>query len=174
VPAGRYEGVTRSIDVFPTLASLSGVTLSPNATMGVDLTPAILGPTPPPTLIAYSHTALMPRAVALAHYPSMAKRFPRNDASEMWVGARDGNVMYKITSEDGVIFVPHVYDWEKDPTERNDLYDPTNEVHATMIRRLADYKAALREGFSYWSAAAEGHLPTEQEEQMLRSLGYIQ
>lgn len=173
VPVGAYEGVTRSIDVFPTLATLSGMA-SPSDIMGVDLAAAIAGSIPPPPLIAYSHTSLLPRLLSWTKFPPLKGPFPRNDPSEIWAAARDVDHMYKLTSHDGIQFVPHVYDWETDSEEARDLYDSGNEKHQDMVRRLAQYKSALREGYSHWRAVTEGRIPTEREDEILRSLGYIQ
>jgi len=80
--------------------------------------------------------------------------------------------MYKLTSNDAVNFQPHVYDWEADPAEKRDLYDPQNAHHAAMVNSLSSYKAALLEG--YRRVAGNQALTTERQQEILRSLGYIQ
>jgi arylsulfatase A-like enzyme len=173
VKPGRFDSITRSIDVFPTLAGLSGIALAKNSVMGVDLSSAIRGRSPAPELVAFVHSSLLPMGFNTV-LPSIGKPFPRRDPQVVWVGARAGASMFKLTSNDGATFAPHVYDWNVDPEEQHDLYDPHDERQAAMVRRLAEYKESLVEGYGYWRALAEGHVPTERQKEMLRNLGYIQ
>ncbi len=172
LPAGRYDGVTRSIDVFPTLAGLSGIALPEDTVMGVDLTPALRGRAPAPALLAFTHTAFVPVFQNTTAYPFLGSHFPMGDPNSMWVAVRDGPLMYKLTSNDAVTFQPHVYDWESDPEETRDLYDPQNAHHAAMVDSLSSYKTALLDG--YRRVAGKQGLPTERQQEILRSLGYIQ
>jgi arylsulfatase A-like enzyme len=174
LPAGRFTGVTRSIDVFPTLAALSGIPLPPDATMGVDLSAALRGAAPAPELLAFSHTGLPLAFGSSTLFPSIVKRFPEFDPRVLWVAVREGGLAYKLVSDNGTTFEPRVYDWESDPEETTDLHDPANEHHAAMVTRLEQYKAALAAVHDRWRAVAEGRLPTERQESLLRSLGYIQ
>ncbi len=169
---GRFDSVTRSIDVFPTLAGLSGIDLPADTTMGVDLAPALTGKAPPPTLLAFSHTSLAAPAEFNRLFPITTIPFIRQDPGSMWVAVREGDLVYKLTSEDGSHFQPHVYNWESDPGETTDLYDPQDAQHAAMVKRLAQYKAALVEGYLHSKAVADGRVPSERQEEILRSLGY--
>jgi arylsulfatase A-like enzyme len=170
VPAGRYEGVTRSIDVFPTLAGLAGISTAAKRTAGVDLSPALRGKTAAPRLLAFSHTSLIPPT--MKKITALATRFPDGDARAMWVAVRDGDLVVKLTSDDGILFHPRAYDWHADPAERVDLYDPANEAHAHAVQQLSKYKTALIDSYSEWRAHKAGRLPTRQQEELLRSLGY--
>jgi arylsulfatase A-like enzyme len=76
VPSGRYDAVTRSIDVFPTLAGLAGLRLPRDVVMGVDLSAAMRGESPPPELTAFSHTGLLPKTEAGTWVPWMTTRLP--------------------------------------------------------------------------------------------------
>lgn len=174
VKRGRYRAVTRSIDVFPTLAGLSRVDVPEGTTMGVDLSEAILGAKPPPELQAYSHTSLLSDSLLHGLFEVISRPFPRRDPNVMWVSVRDRDFAYKLTSPDGSNFRPHVYDWRHDPAERRDLYNQTDAKQAAVVRQLAEYKTHLVEAYSYWQAAEEGRLPSEREKELLRSLGYIQ
>ena len=57
VEPGRVDFVTRSIDVFPTLAGLAGVPIAPERVEGVDLAGFLRGTEPAHKLLAYSHTS---------------------------------------------------------------------------------------------------------------------
>ena len=86
---GRYAGVTRSIDVFPTLLGLSGLPVpGGDAIEGIDLAPALRGRAPAPDLLAYSHTAVIPRVVFEKMSESLARYKSRLVASAI---ARDGD-----------------------------------------------------------------------------------
>ncbi len=173
VASGSYDAVTRSIDVFPTLAGLAGVS-PPIDTMGTDLSPAVRGEQPAPPQIAFSHSALLPGVPPAQWLPVLARRFPRNRPREMWVAARRGDLVYKVVSEDGETFSLRVYDWESDPGETEDLYDPEDETQLAMARALGEYKQALREAFKVHEAATPGHIPNARQLEQLRQLGYIQ
>jgi arylsulfatase A-like enzyme len=174
VKRGRYHGVTRSIDVFPTLAGLSGVPIPEGTTMGVDLSDAVRGKVEPPQLRAFSHTSMLSDSLMHGLFATISKPFPSRDPATMWVSVRDGDRAYKLTSNDGSTFLPHVYDWKIDAAERRDLYDANDAAQAEVVKQLAEYKEHLVEGWSYWQAAGEGRLPSEREKELLRSLGYLQ
>lgn len=53
---GPYPAVTRSIDLYPTIAGLAGVPVRDPGVAGVDLSKAVRGEEPPPHLLAFSHT----------------------------------------------------------------------------------------------------------------------
>ena len=81
IPPGRYDGVTRSIDVFPTLAALSGFALAKDAVMGADLADAVRGKSAPPPLVALlsqlAHPA-RPRLVPRGQPPLSEARSERH------------------------------------------------------------------------------------------------
>jgi arylsulfatase A-like enzyme len=175
VPARRIDAVTRSIDVFPTIAGLAGLPLAAGAVQGTDLSAAVRGEAPMPPLLAFSHSSLLPDGMTKDKHTAILKRFPRRDPALMWVAVRDGDLVYKLTSDSGTgnDFALHVYDWAADPGERNDLYDPVNPTHAAMLKRLGAYKGELTEAWSYWQAVAGGRVPSERQRELMRSLGYI-
>ena len=170
--AGRYDGVTRSIDVLPTMAGLSGVALPPATVMGVDLSTALRHEAGMPELVAFSHTGLLPGVAPEQLLPALAARFPHNDPSEMWVAARQGDLVYKLTSGDGSSFHPSVFDWRDGPGAR-DLYDPHDERQRAMLRQLRAYKRSLIRGYQRTSADQPRPPLTEQQQMQLRALGYI-
>jgi len=172
VPPQRYDSVTRSIDVFPTLAGLSELRLGANEIMGIDLAPVLRGNEPAPSLVALSHTSMLPDSLNSPFWELLYSRFPGRDPNTMWVSGRAGDLVYKLTSEDGTRFEAQVFDWEKDPAERNDLYDPEDEQQAELIRLLARYKTELAEAYGDHDASA-ARVPSERERELMRSLGYV-
>jgi arylsulfatase A-like enzyme len=171
---GRYEGVTRSIDVFPTLLGLAGIAVPPNAALeGVDLGPVLLGEQPPPELRAYSHTTVVPPHV-LRQYRDRAlvRRFyPRSDPRLIWVRIRDGDRVFKYRNLDGRHWGTEVFDLDTDPGETRNLYSPADPEHQAMRRELLVYKERLTIGFRQGSAVA---LPEGEIIEALKSLGYIE
>jgi arylsulfatase A-like enzyme len=174
VAPGRFEGVTRSIDVLPTLAGLAGIDLPADSVMGVDLSPALRGEVPPPHLVAYSHSSLLPDGWDAHTHRAALDRFRNRDPAQMWVAVRDGDLVYKLSADDGAGFAPHVYDWATDPGEAKDLYDASDPQQAAVFKSLKEYKAHLVEGYRYWEALGTGVIPTERQREIMRSLGYIQ
>lgn len=151
---GSYEGVSRSIDVLPTLLGLAGIPLSTtNPPMGVDLLDA---GTPTP-LLAFSHSAL--------NHP-IGDRRP--NAEDMLVGVREFDTIYRHdpTRNDELRFA--VADWSVDPT----LLSPQAE-QSPLFEELMAYKAALVRAYN-----GEDGEPVPQatlspaEIERLRQLGY--
>jgi arylsulfatase A-like enzyme len=172
VPAGRYTSVTRSIDVFPTLAGLSGIEIPPGAVSGVNLARAIRGEERPPKLLAFSHTALVPKEMKVSFLP-FAKMFPAAGPSSMWVAVREDNLVFKITSDDRGAFGAHVYDWEADPSETRDLFDPNDPHHTAMVQRLNRYKTEIVEAYGSSPRVARRRTLTGRQKELLRALGYL-
>lgn len=173
---GRYGGVTRSIDVFPTIAGLAGIEIRSGEVSGENLSSAMRAKKPG-ELLAFSHTALIPdliRETLNPRFPSLSTPFPREDPALMWVQVRRRDLVYKITNRDGKSFRAEVYDWQNDPSERHNLYDPDDRSQRDMFRQLEAYKQRLIEAYGRLKAAGEGRLPTEREKEILRSLGYIE
>lgn len=146
--------------------------------MGVDLAPALGGAIAPPNLLAFSHTALPPLAFYKNSSSSITNRIthrsPRRDPSEFWVAVREGDLVFKLTSQNGIEFRLSVFDWNEDPEERKDLYDPDSLVQHDMLRKLEDYKAELVVAYRRWQQDAPEQLPEPLRNDLLRSLGYIE
>lgn len=179
VPPGTYAQPTESIDVFPTVAGLANLQLSETDLAGVDLSAAVLGKQRPPRLVALSHTALMPTAQLKRIRKHKQKNrdqrldWPPRKPEDMWVAARDGDIVYEIAKRNGR-FESFVFDWSQDPEERNNLFDPKSSVDEEMMQRLAQYKTELVEGYAVRKAGGRGHLPSKRQNEILRSLGYAE
>jgi arylsulfatase A-like enzyme len=176
IDPGRFAGVTRSIDVFPTLAGLAGVPLPAGAVEGVDLTPALRGEAPAPALVAFSHTALVPPALLRVSRASGGTRLdalhPDHDPGGMWVSLRDGDRVYKLARPDGRELARFVFDVSSDPTEQRNLYDPGDAVARERFAALDRYRAELRQRLEAGPAAPA--VPDPESLDRLRALGYVE
>jgi arylsulfatase A-like enzyme len=172
-----YEGVTRSIDVYPTLAGLCNIPLAPERRVaGVDLSRALrTGETL--DLLGYSHTSLPNPYVLKASGESLFKQyFPELDPELAWVCIRDGDMFYKWRKLDSQNWGYEVIDVATDPDEEHNLYDPANPQHREFAQRLTDYKARLVNAYRemwLWEDASGRQPAREDAIRRLKSLGYI-
>ncbi len=171
--AGVYSEVTRSIDVYPTLAGLCGVALPENNRPdGVDLAPVLRGEQAPSELCAFSHTTTL-SAEHLAAFQGLERvqsLYPRTDPGLISVRVRKRDLVAKLGPADGSRSVFQVFDLTNDPHETTDLFDPSASEHAELARALERYKERLVEGFERRGAEV---LTDEDRTERLRSLGYV-
>lgn len=179
VPAGRYAGVTRSVDLLPTIAALSGLPVPPlsasapsHDTIGRDLAPAVRGELPPPASTAFFHTGLIAPSYwsRFADFKTLTTYFPEPSAQHSWVGARHGDSFVQLRRLPGKkTFEPALFDASRDPTLQTDLYDSANPEHVALAAKLARYRETLVESFE---GGRSGVTPPDAEKR-LRALGYI-
>jgi arylsulfatase A-like enzyme len=175
VPAGRYTGVTRSIDLLPTLAGLAGLSLPTDDIAGFDLSAAVRRESEPPELLAFSHTSL-PMDLTWDQYKGYAgfrARFPTRNPQLMWVSARSPNFFFRLhrTSKSG--WQPEAFDLNRDPLALGNIYDEADMQQRTIINELKRYQEDLVTAVS----ALDFTVPSEvfeRQENALRSLGYIE
>ncbi len=180
---GTYDGVTRGIDVFPTLLGLSGIEVPDEVTSGPDgedLSVALRGGSAPPQLVAQSHTAVLPTGVVRSmHEPEQAgrwdelrARFPDARIAFAEVALRDGDLSLRWVRDPAGEWRFELYDVAADPEERTNLFEPDDRAHQRLAELLRDYKRRLAAG--YQLAADARDVPRDEEDEILRSLGYIQ
>jgi hypothetical protein len=172
---GVYPGVTRSIDVFPTLAALSDVPLPDLEGGGRDLSRAVRGLEPAPHLLAFSHTALFtePLWERYGRFEGFASRLSGMDPESMWVAAREGDLLHKLTRSPDGEWSSSVIDLERGPAARLDSRDEGWKRHPEIVERLRDYRKRLIADFERRSGVME-ELPRERILERLRALGYIE
>lgn len=172
---GKYESVTRSIDVFPTLLGLSGIALPGDRGLeGTDLSPALLGAEEPPRLRAFSHTSIpVSSLLRKGRYMNtmLGRLFPTDDVNEMWVSVSDEKTTYKWRNLDGESWGFEAFDKASDPMETTNLFDDENVDHQRIGKMLRTYKERL--ATAYLEGPAKQPLDDEKV-RLLRSLGYIQ
>lgn len=177
VISGRHEGVTRSIDVYPTMAALASVDILINdAIDGVDLSLSLKGEQPPPSLFAYSHTSVHP---LLPEYTRQSEAwtlfhslYPRRDRALIWVMVRKDDLVVKMRNVGSEEFRFAAYDLAKDPYETDDIYNEDVPLHSELRKRIEIYKRTLLEGATSRSAQGES-LSIDERSELLKSLGYI-
>ena len=177
VPAGRYEAVTRSMDVYPTLLGLAGVPAPPDAgTKGLDLASAIRGEAQPPRLTAFSHTALVRSSLyrPKRRWKVFESISPGMKPRLMWVSSRIDDRVFKLRGIGGGRFVREAFDLASDPEERHDIYDAGDPAHRERIEALAAYKESLVADFEARRSRGFPRVPVETQQELLRELGYIE
>jgi hypothetical protein len=171
--AGVYEGVSRSIDVFPTLAGLSGFRVgAAEGVAGTDLSAAVRGASAAPPLRAFSHTTLLgPDLVQQFRGWLVSDYHPSVGAESMWVAVRDGDLYARLRPGDGGRWVVDLR--QLGPGGGRPLaFDPENRLHRELARELEAYKARLLAAYGRHDAGQM--LQADEVRQRLRSLGYIQ
>jgi arylsulfatase A-like enzyme len=178
-PAGArvgasYEGVTRSIDVLPTLAGLAGFALrdgESNPAMGVDLSAAMLGRKTAPALLAFSHTTIVHEQWAphVQHAAQWLKYHQGAGNPTPWVSLRDGDEFFRRRF-DGESWGTQRFDLARDPAASHDLFDPSDERQRRAETRLIEYQEQLERA---WKAAGVRPSIDAEAEERLRALGYL-
>jgi hypothetical protein len=179
ISPGTYSPVTRSIDVFPTMGGLCNLHMPEvNKPDGIDLSPAIIGQSQPPSLPAFSHTVLV--ADDVAKWPEYRgslyfRLYPRRDPDLMWVCVKIRDMVFKYAKfdPDREDFAPFAFDLAKDPAEQRDLFDRTDENHLEILAKLKKYKENLVEKCRLKYSIPDSAIPEEERLRRLRSLGYI-
>jgi len=145
-PQHIYANVTRSMDVFPTMAGLCDLKISSNAVDGLDLSSAVVGESEKPNLTAFSCSELS--------HPNVGNA----DPSLLAVQARIGDLVYKV---------PYGKKFQKMKG-----YDLTTHdsiaFDETVDTRLRAYKAQVVRNYKI-----SAQIPTDEVLEKLRSLGYI-
>lgn len=171
--AAPYEGVSRSIDVFPTLASLAGFPVgSARGVAGVDLKQAVLGRAPPPLLRAFSHTTLLgPELVEQFRGWLVSRYHPSTEAAHMWVSVRDADRYARWRLDEGG-WGFDVFDLGRRPFSAPAPLDLAKRADRELARELEGYKALLMARYAAGGVALS--LQEAEARERLRALGYIQ
>ena len=173
VPVGHYDGVTRSIDVFPTLCGLVDVEVGRSMPVdGTDLSAAVRGDEPPPAQLAFSHTTTIDKRYDEVHKGTLLRALnPTDDPTVIWVRVRDGDLAVKhryLGADEG--FTYEAFDLATDPGERTNVFDAENARHRELADELKQYKLRLVDGYYQNNAST---LPRGEADARLRALGYI-
>ena len=182
-PPRRYDVVTRSMDVFPTLAQLAQLRLPACASVsGYDLTGVINGKEDDPHLMAFSHTGKLLPSIGNPTerqeniFKLTARFYPRSDISLTWIAVRRDDMVWKYRNLGSEKFGFQAFDLSTDPGESNNKFDPMDPQHQEIAGELKKYKSQLVNASREWEAARAqaAELPDEERLERLRSLGYIQ
>lgn len=168
---GRYAGVTRSIDVFPTLAGLCGVSIPADAPVdGTNLAPVLLGAAEAPVQLAGAHTKVLDQRLMqeFEDFSLVRRYFPSMDPGLMWVAVRDGERFARWRNRGDGSFVHEHFDLANDPLALVDLFDAADPEHARLARWLEDYKQRLLAGYDPERGVDDARIEAD-----LRALGYV-
>lgn len=174
--------MTRSIDVYPTLAGLAGFELPEGrGIQGVDLSPALRGEEQAPELAAPSHTTLLVRSVyermsdpKHAHNWGLVQRsYPDEQAQHMWVALREGDRFTRWKKRPDGKWAFESLDLGADSSRAWQAVDPEDPSQAATLERLRQYKARLVAAHAR-AQAGETLLPAADEVEALQGLGYIE
>jgi arylsulfatase A-like enzyme len=170
-----YPGVSRSIDVHPTLLGLAGLAPKERDRRldGVDLSAVVRGEEPPPRLRGYSHTTpLNPNRMLWFKGWLAARYFPSDDIGLIWTAVRDGDTYVRRSREPDGRWVTQAFDLARDPAAARDVFDRGNELHRDLDEDLEAYKARLVHAFPRHHA--QDLLTQDEVTERLRAMGYIQ
>jgi arylsulfatase A-like enzyme len=170
-----YPGVSRSIDVHPTLLGLADLApKEPDPRVdGVDLSAAVRGGQPPPHLRAYSHTMpLNPNRMLWFKGWLAARYFPSEDIGLIWTAVRDGDTYVRRSREPDGTWVTQAFDLARDPAAAHDVFDPDDPLDRDLEKDVEAYKARLVEAFPRHHA--QDLLTQDEVAERLRAMGYIQ
>jgi arylsulfatase A-like enzyme len=175
---GEVDWVTRSIDLYPTLAGLAGVPVADPGVEGLDLSTALRGRAPAPELVAFSHTPKVRSDVvqrALREWDLFASYYPTDGIEHIWVSMRKGDRVFKLRKLPSGEFGFEAFDLARDPGETHDLYRADDPEHAEIAAQLVRYKAALVAAHDSVPAGEGSKSPVDDYQlKALRELGYIQ
>ncbi|HEX6883110.1 MAG TPA: sulfatase-like hydrolase/transferase [Planctomycetota bacterium] len=169
--SGRYPGVTRSIDVFPTLAGLARVPLPAGAPVqGVDLAPVLRGEAAAPVLLGPAHTKVLDERLMreFADLALVRGLFPSMDPGLMWVAVRDGDRFARWRNRGDGTFVHEHFDLAADPFALTSVFDERDPEHARLARWLEAYKERLLA-----ATGADRGVDESAIEADLKALGYV-
>lgn len=174
VAPGLYPGVSRSVDLLPTLASLAGIAV-PAATddelRGVDLAGALRGGAAPP-LRAWSHTvaATGRGAREIAELPHWARYHSAVDGGDLWVSLREGDWMFEYRNRGDGDWGFAAFDLAADAYAESDRFDAGDPRHQAMARDLLAYRERLR---ASWVGGPPQPIQDDAGLGALRELGYV-
>ena len=175
-----YENISRSIDVYPTMIGLTGLSLSQQKEIkGVNLSLPILGLKPAPKLLAYSHTSVAWEYALeqMKEWTLLYNLVPRADVSLIWVSIRDKNLVYKFKSDDATNWNIEVFDLYDNPVKTTNPNFPKDSQIKEMEKELRAYKERLVKNYHHYihAKSKERVRPLSKEKiiKTLRSLGYI-
>ncbi len=176
VVPSRFPGVTRSIDVFPTLAGLADLALPENVRLaGVDLSSVARGAAPTADqagLVAFTHTTTIGEK-RLDRYKRERHRtaiewLPEPRPEFVWVRLRDGDMVFELRPDGDGGMDAFAFDLATDRFRDRNLFDGADATHARCIAELREYRARLIAAFDPTET-----LGADEIGGRLQGLGYI-
>jgi arylsulfatase A-like enzyme len=166
VTPGRHGGVTRSIDVFPTLAGLAGVPLEGRSRVeGQNLAAWVRGERPVPELDAFFQSSYIARLNFFQSdgWETYRRLYPASGIEWIWVGLRRGPLLYRWRHRGNGEWGAEAFDLAQDPHETRDVFDPDDPEHQRAEKQLREYKALIELGYAAAAEAGEEVNPVDIE-----------
>jgi len=167
IPARQIDDVTRSIDVYPSLAGMSAIQLPPEAGIqGIDLSRPLRGEEEFPAIRAYSHGTLRQWSF-----------FDPDLIENIWASVRVGDLLYTWKRLDSR-WIFDVRDAGANSSMRR--LSPNEPGHQEVARELWKYREHMIEAFrrrhpdEAQSKIEELGRLKDDELEALRKLGYIE
>ncbi|MCP4657184.1 MAG: hypothetical protein GY856_17385 [bacterium] len=142
---------------------------------GVDLSEALRGRSPPPELLAFSHTTIpMDGTLESEGYEETFRGtlYPDEEVESIWVSIRKGDRVYKWRHFGNELWRGEVFDLAADPFELRNLFDEGDGEHRRMARLLVEYKETLVSSYQAEPGDPAG-AGREAKRELLKSLGYL-
>jgi arylsulfatase A-like enzyme len=172
IAPARYQAVTRSIDVLPTLAGLCRIPLAPRPGRdGHDLGDALRGVAARPESLAFSHTSVVAEFSfeTFEDLSHVMRFYPRTDPELCWVRVRSGDLVVETVNTGDETWRTQAFDLMRDPLARHDVFRADDPRQSQLAGKLADYKQRLVEAYERTQG---GELPSEEALERMRALGY--
>ena len=165
----RYAGVTRSIDVFPTLLGLAGVAV-PEGVQGTDLSDVLTGNAEPPRQLAFAHNSILGerRLKRFADMDVLRRAMPAADPTRLWTAVRSDELFLRRRRLDPEPWRTEACEWTRE--QERELAPADDATRAALAAELERYQARLVEA---QARAASTPLEESEELERLRALGYV-
>lgn len=146
LPARRYDGPVRHIDIVPTVLKLAGID-GGDTTQGRDLVEALAGKVDPPALAQYSESLLSEVGFGMAPL----------------YGVREGGFKWIRAPR------PELYDLKKDPVELENLHAADRRTSFRLDARLGE----ILKNSEARALKVEANPLDKETEETLMALGYL-
>lgn len=169
----RYAGVSSSVDVYPTMIELAGLTLPESVKLfGVSLAAAARGQVPEPDQLSYSHTSTLGpariRRYKKENYQWVTQVLPEADPKYIWTRVRQGDLIWEWRHVPAVGMQMAAFDLAQDPYRARNIFAPADPLHRERAEQVQAYHRRL--GAHYTETS-----PLDQKVILntLAGLGYI-
>ena len=174
LPANAHRGLTIEenvgvIDILPTILAAAGIQARQAPIDGLDLGPLMRGEKlPRPFLFSSSSTSRYLDAIP-AKFAILKDRFKVIYNFDYSAADLEFFAAYGLPPQTGQV---EIYDLERDPGERNNLFAARQDVYRQVSRSLKRIRAIIKANLDLKPGAKQGEFDEDLQKQM-KSLGYL-